>query len=458
MRSPPPVSVGEELEATAGPWDDSGAACSDVGGWQLRAAGALPGERVRVRVDAASRGAPVLFGHRVATLADGPVERRRSPCSVHVRCGGCPIITAGRGQFEAKVRSGLASLPTALTATLDDESRWLRSPLGLGYRQKAVLLPDWGRRLKLGGFARRTHDVVDHADCAVLAPALLRARSTLHRQLEAALRAGSGATQPPGPAGPPHALRSLILRGNRQGQVMATAVGWSDAARPWVEEAFAGAVGDGIDGLHFQAFGASGDRVQGAHPAERVAGAGTLREQIGEVELTLRPLAFFQVNPDVLELIVATLAGRLPESGTLADLYCGGGALGLAIAAGRPGLRIVGVERDKRALASAGKDARRLGVEATWLEGTPEACRGELPESADAVILDPPRGGLSPAALAACTGMAARHIAYVACRGPSLARDMEQLSRAGYRPTLLVPADMLPQTPHVEWLAFFERR
>lgn len=457
MKSRPPAGVGQELEATAGAWDESGSARCEVGGWELRVAGAFPGERVRVRVDATSRGAPVLFGHRVATLEPGEVQRRRSPCPVHVRCGGCPLITAGRGQFDAKVRSGLAELPSSLAAVLGDDSSWLRSPRDLGYRHKAVLLPDWGRRLKLGGFARRTHDVVDHADCAVLAPSLLRARATVHRRIDAALREGRGAAQPPGSAGPPKALRSVVLRGNREGQVLATAVGWSDAAMPWLQEALADAVGDGLDGVHFQAFSAADDRVQGPHPTHRLAGAGTLRERVGDIELTLRPLAFFQVNPDVLDLLVEALSARLPSSGVLVDLYCGGGALSLALAAHRPGLEVVGVERDARALASAGKDARRLGVEATWLEGTPASCLGALPPAPDAVIVDPPRAGLDRSALAAVASLDARQLVYVACRGRSLARDVEQLEHSGYRATLLLPADMLPQTPHVEWIGFFER-
>jgi tRNA/tmRNA/rRNA uracil-C5-methylase (TrmA/RlmC/RlmD family) len=45
----------------------------------------------------------------------------------------------------------------------------------------------------------------------------------------------------------------------------------------------------------------------------------------------------------------------------------------------------------------------------------------------------------------------------VACHGPSLARDAQRLMEAGYVPRRLVPADMLPQTPHVEWIASFER-
>lgn len=455
MKSRPPARAGDVVEAVLGPWNADGAAATPYEGWDLRVAGGLPGERARVKVDAVSRGGPVLFGHRVESLEPGPVERRRSPCAVHVRCGGCPIITAGEGQFDAKVSSALELLP-ALRDALVPRQEWIDSPHAFGYRHKATLLPSWNRALKLGGFARRTHEVVDQGDCAVLAPALLHARREIHDRLEPVLRAGKGAARPPGAPGPGHALRSLVLRANRQGQVLATAVGWSEAARPWLQDLLESGVGESLNGLHFQAFGGAGDRVHGPDAPERIAGARSLKEQVCGAELSLRPLAFFQVNPDVLDGIVSTLHQHLPECASAVDLYCGGGALGLALAHARPGLSVTGVERDPAAVASAQGDAQRLGLDATFLEGTPEAHRDALP-AADVVLLDPPRSGLRPAAREAALSLGSSHLAYVSCHGPSLARDAEHILAAGYRIRALVPADMLPQTPHVEWVAIFER-
>ncbi len=96
-------------------------------------------------------------------------------------------------------------------------------------------------------------------------------------------------------------------------------------------------------------------------------------------------------------------------------------------------------------------------MSATWHEGTPEGMAEELPTGAAAVIVDPPRSGLSTAAVEAVSTLDPQRVAYVSCHGPSLSRDTERLAALGWRPTSLLPADMLPQTPHVEWLAVFER-
>ena len=87
---------------------------------------------------------------------------------------------------------------------------------------------------------------------------------------------------------------------------------------------------------------------------------------------------------------------------------------------------------------------------------TPENAAA-LPEAPDAVIVDPPRAGLSAAAVDVVAGLNSGVLAYMSCHGPSLARDAERLAAAGWLPSSLRPADMLPQTPHVEWLATFRR-
>jgi len=72
-------------------------------------------------------------------------------------------------------------------------------------------------------------------------------------------------------------------------------------------------------------------------------------------------------------------------------------------------------------------------------------------------IVDPPRAGLKGRDRDALIASAPARIAYVSCHTASLAKDAAAFLEAGWRPTTLVPADMLPQTPHVEWVAVFER-
>jgi 23S rRNA (uracil1939-C5)-methyltransferase len=72
-----------------------------------------------------------------------------------------------------------------------------------------------------------------------------------------------------------------------------------------------------------------------------------------------------------------------------------------------------------------------------------------------AIILDPPRTGVSQPAMAALIRVGAPLLVYVSCDPPTLARDARRLFDAGYRLEGLRAFDLFPNTPHVEALAVF---
>ena len=71
-------------------------------------------------------------------------------------------------------------------------------------------------------------------------------------------------------------------------------------------------------------------------------------------------------------------------------------------------------------------------------------------------MLDPPRTGVSPAAMDAIVRLRCRTVVYVSCDPPTLARDARRLVDAGYRLGSLQGFDLFPNTPNVETLGVFE--
>ncbi|HOI09793.1 MAG TPA: hypothetical protein PK313_04865 [Myxococcota bacterium] len=67
----------------------------------------------------------------------------------------------------------------------------------------------------------------------------------------------------------------------------------------------------------------------------------------------------------------------------------------------------------------------------------------------DAVVADPPRTGLGPAA-AAIAALAPARVVLVSCEPSTLARDLRVLADAGFAVRDAVLVDMFPQTWHVE--------
>lgn len=421
--------------------------------WELRVADLLPDERAAIRIDHRSQGGRVAWGS-IIELEDPHPARRKPPCPIHERCGGCGLQALPlAAQLEAKTRSGLLALPD-LARRLAARERWLEAPAPWDWRHKAVFLP-WVRkgRLQLGAYARGSHDVVDQPDCRVLAPALRQTRDAARAALEPATRRRSLLAHPPGSDG--DGLRALVLRANLRGEVLLTVVARGPSSARVAARALTGLVGGAIVGLHLQVHDGPGDSVSGAGPVELVAGAAVLDESVGGLTLGMRPLAFFQVHPAMLDLLAARVAEHAaavrPER--IADVYCGGGALGLA-AAQRTGAQLFGVEVAPDAIEEARRNAERNGVFALFEAGRPSE---RLVVSADVAIVDPPRAGCRPPDLAAIIDCEPRRLIYVACGVGALARDARRLAEAGYALTTLEPADMLPHTAHVEWIAVFDR-
>ena len=164
--------------------------------------------------------------------------------------------------------------------------------------------------------------------------------------------------------------------------------------------------------------------------------------------------AFFQVSPQGAELLAGVLAEAAPAGGTLLDLYCGVGAMGIALSGGFE--RVVGIELHEAATATARRNAEASGVRGEWHAGKVEEILPRLSWDGPATILvDPPRAGLHPKAAAFLARQRAECLLYVACNPASLARDRVVLEEGGWRMTDLWTVDIFPQTPHVEAVGKF---
>jgi len=111
-------------------------------------------------------------------------------------------------------------------------------------------------------------------------------------------------------------------------------------------------------------------------------------------------------------------------------------------------------------VADAEKNARLNGVGNCRFEaGDAAELLEELKsegKKVDLIVLNPPRKGCDAEVLRDAALLAPGRIIYVSCSSRTLARDLDQLSRLGYRTVEVQPVDMFPQTPHVENVALLE--
>ncbi len=189
-------------------------------------------------------------------------------------------------------------------------------------------------------------------------------------------------------------------------------------------------------------------------------GSDTITDVMCGLAVKLSPLSFYQVNHDMAERVYR-LAGELLElkgSETLLDLYCGAGLIGLSVA--DKVKKVVGIEIIPAAIENAKQNALDNGIENAEFYCGDASLVAELIKKGykfDALIVDPPRKGLSGDVIEALAASNAKKIVYVSCNSATLARDIALLKEKGYAAKKVIPADLFPRTIHCETVAFLVR-
>ena len=416
--------------------------------------GALPGERVQVRLQHRAR------RHWLAQLESivrSSPDRVRPPCILAERCGGCAVqhlaASAQQGWKRDLVREALRRI-----GHLDPVVEpLLAAELDLGYRNRAVIplerLPDG--TLRAGFYRRGSHRIVNMNHCPVLDSRLDALIEPLKADLQASgwpvdrdCRSGGG-------------LRHLALRvGSATGEILITLISSHDQlpdlesmAQRWLAR-WPAVVGVGLN-LQPRA-----NNVLFGPETRVLAGRGWLAERFAGLQLQLAADTFFQVHRPqaerVVPLLLEALQGRSP--GRLIDAYCGVGTYSLPLAAA--GWQVIGLEVNGAAVALATANAERNGLQerCRFQAGdVAERIRDHLP-GCEALFVDPPRRGLDRQVVESITAQAPPWLGYLSCDPASLARDLELLvSQGPYRLGRVQPLDFFPHTSHVEVLALLER-
>jgi 23S rRNA (uracil1939-C5)-methyltransferase len=158
-------------------------------------------------------------------------------------------------------------------------------------------------------------------------------------------------------------------------------------------------------------------------------------------------LVLYQAALDMLEV------GKEDQ---VLDLYAGIGTISVAVARACAG--VTAIEENPRAVQVGRLNARINAAKVEYLPGKVETVLRQVKMGRhQAAILDPPRAGCEPAALAELLRLGPERLVYVSCEPSTHARDLIALVRGGYRVRRAAIVDMFPQTYHIETVALLER-
>jgi 23S rRNA (uracil1939-C5)-methyltransferase len=400
----------------------------------------LPEERVEV--------APVeqkkkFVRARMERLLD-PSPDRASPRCLHFgACGGCAYQHIS---YEAQLKYKTEILRETLRriGRLDwsrmiaahpsppwgyrNRAQWKFRPLVEGDRgsnSAGASAQSTEAPLGVGYFRANSTALCRVEDCSILSPLLLKTLSSLRDA------AGAGAL--------PQQLREIeAFADSDDSKLLLTATFAGLPARVGeVAGAFRRVVPE-IESLLFH---------DPTHERMELFGPGFLEYEVLGMRYRAGHFSFFQVNRFLAEELVREVALH-EEGGRLGlDLFAGVGLFSAHLASRFE--HLVTVEANPAAARDLEANMRVHGtveVRCADVEQFLERYR----DKPDLVVLDPPRAGLTPAAIAQLVRVGPGRITYVSCDPPTLARDLAALHDDGYDVSEVHLFDLFPQTFHLE--------
>ena len=204
-----------------------------------------------------------------------------------------------------------------------------------------------------------------------------------------------------------------------------------------------------------------GDNVILGDRTDVLWGEPMLEDRLCGHSFLLSPEAFYQVNHAQAERLYecAVAFAGLTGQETVLDLYCGAGTITLALA--ERAKTVIGVEIVPEAVENARQNAQRNGMDNVEFlcadagqAARQLAARGVAP---DVLVVDPPRKGLDAPTRDAVLQMRPPRIVYVSCDPATLARDVRELTGAGYAMEKAQAFDLFPRTRHVETVVLLSK-
>jgi len=183
----------------------------------------------------------------------------------------------------------------------------------------------------------------------------------------------------------------------------------------------------------------------------------TLQFELNGIPMHLRPQGFFQTNTEIAAALYRQAAQWIdeidPES--VWDLYSGVG--GFALHCASEGRSVYGIETSSEAVEAAKTSAASLGLnDAHFFAQDATEFALNAGWAPDAVIVNPPRRGISAQLSTWLNESDVQHIIYSSCNAESLARDLERLDN--FTAQFARVMDMFPQTNHYEVIVKLQRK
>lgn len=443
-----PVKKNDFIDVVFEDLTHDGAGVAKVDGYPLFIPNGLPGEKAKVKVIKANKG--YGFGRLVELYEKSPYRVEIPNDEAH-KYGGCQLEHISyEGQLKYKenqVRQVLTRI-----GKLDDVK--VHPILGMEqpwyYRNKAqVPVGEKDGKLIAGFFKPRSHEIVDTDESLIQLPEINEAVQTVKEICNELRVPAYDEEKHKG------VLRHIMARfGKQTGELMVVII-TRTADLPNKNELVEKIIArlPKVKSIVHNINSKRTNVILGEKTTV-LWGNEVIYDYIGDVKFAISALSFYQVNPVQTKVLYdkALEYAELTGEESVIDAYCGIGTISLFLA--QKAKKVFGVEVVPEAIEDAKRNAELNSItNAEFAVGEAEAVIPKWYEegnSADVLVVDPPRKGCDEALLQTIIDMKPKKVVYVSCNPATLARDLRILEDGGYKTLEVQPVDMFPQTTHVE--------
>lgn len=431
-------------------YTSEGAGIARIGGMAVFVPQALSGEVCEIMILKVEKS--FAYAKLVRVMEKSP-ERVEPECEYYPKCGGCTMWHMSYKEElrlkEERIRSAIeriAGLDTPVCPIIGADTT-------IRYRNKAQF--PVGKNGTSGFYRPRSHDIVPSEVCLIHSEAADKVRGAVHEwQRECGIPSydelsGKGT------------LRHIYVRNGSGGALLCLVVTEKPGNTDRLIEKISASCPE-VCGIVININNRKTNVILG-NKYITLWGKGELSDELSGIEFSISPAAFYQVNRAQTEKLYDIAVKLALQNGAryALDLYCGIGTITLKLAKAIE--RVIGVEVVPQAIEDAKRNAEHNGiVNAEFIcadAGEAAALLAERGEKPDAIVVDPPRKGLSPEVITEIKRMAPETIVYVSCDPATLARDLKLFSEDGaYAVKSIQPLDMFPRTKHVETVVLLSRK
>jgi len=179
-------------------------------------------------------------------------------------------------------------------------------------------------------------------------------------------------------------------------------------------------------------------------------------ENYNGMNFHIGPRSFFQVTPEIANPLYLAVENFVKENKikTLLDLYCGIG--GFALHAARAGAKSFGAEINPEAISFAQLNAQELGFKDQSTFVVMDADKNLEDKVYDAILVNPPRRGLSDSTISYILKQSPEFFIYSSCTPEKQFEDWKKMEHE-YQMVSREAYDMFPHTHHYESLLIAKR-